>query len=222
MEKVPYASVVGSIMYAMVCTRPDIAHAVGVVSRYISNQGKQHWEAVKWIFRYLRGTTKRVLCFEGKNMVLNGYVDADLAGDLDKRKSTTVYVFPFSGTLVSWASTLQKTVALSTTEAKYIAMTKASKEMIWRQNFLCELRKEQKNSILYSDSQSAIFLVKNPAFHSRTKHIELKYHYIRHLLEKKALQLMKIRGSENPAYMLTKVVTLEKLKLCMASTSLGT
>ncbi|PKI41932.1 hypothetical protein CRG98_037682 [Punica granatum] len=207
MEKTPYASAVGSIMYAMVCTRPDIAYAVGVVSKYMSNPGKQHWEAVKWIFRYLRGTTERALCFEGKNMVLNGYVDVDLAGDLDKRKSTTEYVFTFSDTSISWASKLQKTAALSTTEAEYIAVTEASKEMIWLQNFLCELRKEQKNSILYSDSQSAIFLAKNPAFHSRTKHIELKYYYIRHLLEKKTLQLMKIRG--------------KKLKLCMASTGLG-
>ncbi|PKI57312.1 hypothetical protein CRG98_022311 [Punica granatum] len=121
MKKVPYASAIGSIMYAMVCTRPDIAHAVGVVSRYMSNPGKQHWEEVKWIFRYLRGTTKRALCFEGKNMVLNDYVDVDLAGDLDKRKSTTGYVFTFGGISVSWASKLQKTVALSTTEAEYIA-----------------------------------------------------------------------------------------------------
>ncbi|PKI50103.1 hypothetical protein CRG98_029499 [Punica granatum] len=123
MEKTHYASAVGSIMYAMVCTKPDIAHAWGVVSRYMSNPGKQHWEAIKWIFIYLQGTTERALCFEGENMVLNGYVDADLAGDLDKRKSTTEYVFTFSGASVSWASKLQKTVALSTTEAEYIAMT---------------------------------------------------------------------------------------------------
>lgn len=221
MSKTPYASAVGSLMYAMVCTRPDIAHAVGVVSRYMSSPGKQHWEAVKWVFRYLRGTCDRSLCFEGKHTDLNGYVDADLAGDLDGRKSTTGYVFTLGGTAISWGSKLQKVVALSTTEAEYIAVTEASKEMVWLQNFLGELGKGQTNSILYSDSQSAIFLAKNPAFHSRTKHIELKYHYIRYLLEKKTLQLVKIPGSENPADMLTKVVTLEKLKLCMASTGLG-
>ena len=121
-----------------------------------------------------------------------------------------------------WTSKLQKTVALSTTEAEYVAATEASKEMVWLQSFLDELGKENKSSRLYSDSQSAIFLAKNPAFHSRTKHVELKYHYIRHLVEMKILQLEKILGSENPADMFTKVVTLEKLKLCIASIGLET
>jgi transposase InsO family protein len=221
MQKTPYASAIGSLMYAMVCTRPDIAHAVGVVSRFMSNPGRKHWEAVKWVLRYLRSTTDQALCFEGKEIVLAGYVDSDFASsDLEKRRSTTGYVFTLGGTAVSWASKLQKVVALSTTEAEYIGVTEASKEMVWLQNFLRELGKEQGNSILYSDSQSAIHLAKNPAFHSRTKHIEVKYHFIRHLLEKKTLQLEKILGSKNPADMLTKVVTLEKLKLCMASAGL--
>ncbi|XP_047978661.1 1,8-cineole synthase, chloroplastic-like [Salvia hispanica] len=206
MKKVPYASAIGSIMYAMVCTRPDIAQAVGVVSRFMGDPGKQHWEAVKWILRYLRGTTERVLCFNGKNVELAGYVDADLASnDLDGRRSTTGYVFTYGGTAISWTSKLQKTVALSTTEAEYVAATEASKEMVWLQSFLDELGKENKSSRLYSDSQSAIFLAKNPAFHSRTKHVELKYHYIRHLVEMKILQLEKILGSENPADMFTKI-----------------
>ena len=192
MKKTPYASTVGSIMYDMTCTRPDIAHAMRVVSRYMSNPGKQHWEAVKWILRYLRGTKDRVLCFKGKGLELHGYVDSDLAGDLDRRKSTTGYVFTMGGTTVTWASKLQKVVALSTIEAEYIAMTEASKEMVWLQNFLFELGKGRNNSVLHSDSQSTIHLAKNPAFHSRTKHVELKYHYIRELLEKGTLQLVKI------------------------------
>ena len=102
MENIPYASAIGSIMYAMICTRPDIAHAVGVVSRFMSKPGRQHWEAVKWIMRYLKGTTDRVLCFAGKELTLTGYVDADLAGsDLDKRRSTSGYVFTFGETAVS-------------------------------------------------------------------------------------------------------------------------
>ncbi|MCY6488237.1 hypothetical protein, partial [Actinobacillus pleuropneumoniae] len=88
MSKVPYASAVGSLMYAMVCTRPDIAHAVGVVSRYMNNPGKEHWMAVKWILRYLKGTTNQALCFDGSNISLQGYVDADMAGDGDDRRST--------------------------------------------------------------------------------------------------------------------------------------
>jgi hypothetical protein len=91
MSKVPYASTIGSLMYAMVCTRSDIAHAVGVVSRYMSNPRKQHWEAVKWIFQYLRGTSDMPLCFTGADLKLQGYVDVDLAGDVDSRKSTTEF-----------------------------------------------------------------------------------------------------------------------------------
>lgn len=89
MAKVPYASVVGSLMYAMVCTRPDIAQAVGVVSRFMNNPGKEHWRAVKWIPRYLKGTTDLALCYGGSEIRLQGYVDSDMAGDLDDRKSTT-------------------------------------------------------------------------------------------------------------------------------------
>ena len=97
MSTIPYSSAVGSLMYLMVCTRPDIAHAVGVVSRFLSNPGKVHWEAVKWIFRYLRGTSKMCLSFGTSQPVLEGFTDADMAGDLDDRKSTSGYVFTFAG-----------------------------------------------------------------------------------------------------------------------------
>jgi hypothetical protein len=158
MSRVPYSSAVGSLMYAMVCTRPDIAYAVGVVSRYMNNPGKEHREAVKWILRYLRGTTTHALCFGGSDTFLQGYVDSDMAGDKDSRRSTTGYVFTIGGTTVSWISKLQKVVALSTTEAEYVAATEASKEMIWLQRFMEELGKKQKNNRLYCDSQSAIHL----------------------------------------------------------------
>jgi hypothetical protein len=211
MSRVPYSSAVGSLMYAMVCTRPDIAHAVGVVSRYMNNPGKEHWEAVKWILRYLRGTTTHALCFGGSDTFLQGYVDSDMAGDKDSRRSTTGYVFTIGGTTVSWISKLQKVVALSTTEAEYVAATEASKEMIWLQRFMEELGKKQENNKLYCDSQSAIHLAKNSAFHSKTKHIQLRYHFIRSALEDGQLKLEKIHTSQNPTDMLTKGVTREKL-----------
>ncbi|KAL8157159.1 hypothetical protein AgCh_002026 [Apium graveolens] len=204
MAKVPYASAVGSLMYAMVCTRPDIAHAVGVVSRFMSNPGREHWEAVKWLLRYLKGTSKVALCFSKKDVILEGFSDADLGGCLDTRKSTTGYIFTLDGTAVSWMSRLQKSVALSTTEAEYMAISEASKEMIWLKNFLEELGKKQADSALYSDSQSAIHLAKNPVFHARTKHIQLRYHFTRELISNGTLSLKKILGSKNPADMLTK------------------
>ena len=106
MAKVPYSSAVGSLMYAMMCTRPDIAHAIGVVSRFLENPGKEHWEAVKWILGYLRGTTRDCMCFKGSDPILKGYTNADMAGDLDNRKSTTGYLFTFSGGAISWKSKL--------------------------------------------------------------------------------------------------------------------
>ena len=118
MAKVPYASTIGSLMYAMVCTRPDIAHAVGAVSRFMTNPGKQHWEAVKWILRYLCGTTDKCLCFRKGELRLQGFADADFAGEVDHWRSTTGYVFTLGTTAVSWVSQIQKIVALSTTEAE--------------------------------------------------------------------------------------------------------
>jgi len=220
MSKVPYASTVGSLTYAMVCTRPDIAHAVGVVSRFLSNLEKEHYEGVKWILRYLKGTSKMHLSFRRSNLTLQGFFDADLGGDLDSRKSTTGYIFTLGGTTISWKSKLQGRFSLSTTEDEYVAISKVAKEMIWLKNLLKELGKGQDESPLFSDSQNATCLAKNPILHSRCKHIELKYHFIRNLINDGDLFLLKIPGAENIADMLTKTVTTTKLRLCIASTGL--
>ena len=158
MIKVPYASTIGSLMYVMVCTRPSIAHAVGVMSRFMSRPRKQNWEVVKWILRYLKGLSDTYLCFTGASLKLQGYVDADFAGDIDSRKSIIGFVFTLDGTAISWASNLKKIITLSATEAEYVAATKARKEMIWLHGFLDELGKKQEMGILHSDNQSAIFL----------------------------------------------------------------
>ena len=221
MSKIPYASAVGSLMYAMVCTRPDIAHSVGVVSRFLANPGKKHWEAVKWILRYLKGTSHHCLCFGNNEIMLEGFADADMAGDVNTRKSTTGYVYTFAGAAVSWVSKLQKVVALSTTEAEYIAATEVCKEMLWMQRFLGELGIKQDKYVLHCDSQSAIHLAKNPAFHSKTKHIDLRYHWIRQVLEEGKLQLEKIHTDENPADMFTKILPKTKQELCRRLVGLG-
>ncbi|KAK9146217.1 hypothetical protein Sjap_006120 [Stephania japonica] len=93
MSRKPYASAVGRLMFAMICTRPDIAQAVGVISRYMANPGREHWNAVKRILRYIKGTSNVALCYGGSDFIVSGYVDSDYAGDLDKSKSTTGYVF---------------------------------------------------------------------------------------------------------------------------------
>lgn len=214
MEKVPYASAVGSLMYAMVCTRPDIAHAVGVVSRFLSNPGREHWNAVKWIMRYLRGTSNFTLSFGSGKPVLVGYTDSDMAGDVDSRKSTSGYLLIFSGGAVSWQSRLQKCVALSTAEAEFIAATEACKEMLWMKQFLSELGFKQTKYVLFCDNQSAIHLAKNSTFHARSKHIDVRYHWIRDTLNNELLELEKIHTDDNGSDMLTKGLPREKLEVC--------
>ncbi|XP_075474543.1 secreted RxLR effector protein 161-like [Primulina tabacum] len=142
MMKIPYASATGSIMYGMVSTRPDIAYASSLISRYMSNPGHEHWRAVKWVLRYLKGAYEVGLNY---NNIWNtsekvcGYVDADFAGDKDQRRSQTGYTFTLYGNTVSWKSTLQPIVALSTTESEYIAVTEAFKEALWIKGLVEEL-----------------------------------------------------------------------------------
>ena len=123
-------------MYGMFCTRPKISHAVGVLSRFMSNPGKEQWTAVKRVFRYLRGTSDYGLCYQGRPglermLDIRGFVDADWAGDLDQRISTSGYVFSLFGGAISWMSKRQSVVALSTIEAEYMESTHASKEVVW-------------------------------------------------------------------------------------------
>eukprot|EP00253_Pinus_taeda_P026484 PITA_26484 len=172
MSRVPYASAVDNLMHVMVCTRPDIAHAVGVLSRFMSKPGKEHWTTEKQVFRYLCGTSDYGLCYQGRprlDRVLDicGFVDVNSAGDLDQRRSTSGYVFNLFGGAVSWISKKQFVVALSTTEAEYMGATHASKEVFWLQRLCSSTGLVQGAIRIYCDSQSAIFLANNHAYHSR-------------------------------------------------------
>ena len=136
----------------MVCTRPDITHAVGVVSWFLTNLGKVHCGAAKWILRYLRGTSKVCLCFGSGEPMLEGYTDSDRVGDVDSRKSISGFMMTFAGGAVSWQSKPQKCVALSTTEVEYITITEGCKETLWMRKFLEELGLKQEKYVVYSDS----------------------------------------------------------------------
>ena len=199
MKGIPYASACGSLMYAMVATRPDIAHAVGVVCRFMADPGRAHWEAIKSIMRYLKGTKSKCICYGKGQMELQGFCDSDMAGDVDTRKSTSGYVFTLAGGAVSWCSRLQRIVALSTTEAEYISATEASKEAIWLARLCSEFGLPDKAPVLGCDSQSAICLAKNAMFHARTKHIDVRYHFIREVLEDGLVTLIKVNTSQNLA-----------------------
>ena len=139
MRKVPCASVVGSLMYVMVCTTPYITHAFGVINWFLTNPMREHWEVVKWILRYLRGTSRVCLCFGNGKVVLDGYTDSNMAGDVDSKKSISGFLMTFARGIVSWKSKLQKCVALSTIKANYIAITEGCKEALGMRKLLEEL-----------------------------------------------------------------------------------
>ncbi|KAK2425531.1 secreted RxLR effector protein [Trifolium repens] len=217
MSKVPYVSAVGCLMYAMVCTRPDLAPVVSQVCKFMSKPGKHHWEAVKWIFRYLKGTTGHGIMFSSEKCdpSVVGYVDSHYAGDMDDRRSTTGYVFTLAGGPICWKSSVQSIVAMSTTEAKYMAVAEAAKEALWLTGLVKELGVEQGGVQLHCDSQSVIYLAKNQVYHARTKHIDVRFHKIRELLTTGQIVLEKVHTSENAADMLTKPVTSDKFKHCL-------
>ncbi|XP_042983134.1 secreted RxLR effector protein 161-like [Carya illinoinensis] len=218
MHQIPYASIVGSVMYATVCTRPDLIYAVSVVSRFMSNPVKAHWQAIKWLLRYISGTTVLGLKY-GNNVKegceLEGFVDADYAGSVDTRKSLTGYVFTAFGGAISWKSNLQSVVALSTTEVEYIALTEAIKEAIWLNGISHELGIFKGNITIHCDNQSSIHLAKNQVFHERSKHIDVRLHFVRDVIESREVRVEKIPKEENPSDMMTKSLPLAKFKHCL-------
>ena len=189
----------------------------------MANSGKVHWQAVTWIMRYLKGTSDVGLVY-GKNIdkFVNGkvndrsinvigYVDSDYAGDLDKLRSLTGYAFTLCGSTVSWKATLQSIVTLSTTEAEYVAATEAVKEAIWLIGLVGELGMQVKESTIYCDSQSAIHLTRNPMYHERTKHIDVRMHFIRDVVALGTVTVKKIPTADN----LTNPVPTSKFRHCL-------
>jgi hypothetical protein len=185
-----YRSVIGSLRY-LVNTRPDIAHAVGIASRYMEAPSTSHWAVVKQILRYLQGTLSYGCRYKaGGETVLTGYSDSDFAGDIDDRKSTMGVVFFLGDNLVTWSAQKQKTVALSSCEAEYVAASTAACQGIWLNRLVKNLSgRAQPKFKLLIDNQSAIELCKNPVQHGRSKHIDPKYHHIRECIENGELEV---------------------------------
>jgi hypothetical protein len=211
-----YQSAVGSLMYAMLGTRPDLAYAVSVVSRFASNPTEAHMNAVKRIFRYIKGTVGFGLIFRGTIGPLTGYTDSDWAGDADTRRSTSGYVFHIGSAAISWSSKRQPTVSLSSCEAEYIGQTNATKEAIWLRGFLRQIHPDLDQgpgaTIIYGDNQGAIALAKNPQFHARTKHIDIQHHFVREKVAEGHVDLQYISTSEQVADGLTKALCRDKFE----------
>lgn len=214
-----YQQAIGSLMYLMVQTRPDIAYAVSTLAQFSSNPNDVHWYAVKRIFRYLKGTLDLGIEYSGnakQASELIGFSDADYAGDRDTRRSTSAFVFMLSGGPITWTSKKQTSVALSTCEAEYMAMSKASTEAMWLRKLLHETDFSTPSSppqtnldievkpVLYADNQGAIALATSPVFHNKTKHIENQYHYIRERLTEGSIEVNHISTDDMIADGLTK------------------
>lgn len=203
----PYREAIGSSMYLMVATRPDIAFAIGVVSRFMEQPTEAHVNAVKRIMRYIKGTVKYGIRFDARaGKVLIGSSDADYAGDTETRRSTSGRVIMFCGGAVSWGSERQKSVSLSTTESEYNAGSDAVKELIWLIRLISDLTGIEGKPELNMDSQGAIRLVKNPEFNKRTKHIDIRYHFIREKYEEGNFHLNYVPTDEQLADIFTKAL----------------
>lgn len=208
MANVPYQEAVGSLLFLAQVTRPDIQYAVSSVSRFNSNPGRAHWLAVKRIFRYLKGTMDKRLQFHRTvdDDTLIGYCDADYGSDTLDRRSVTGYLFLLQGGAVSWNSKKQSTVALSTTEAEYMAMSSATQEAIWLRSLHHELFGEKRMCIIRCDNKGAIHLANTTAHHPRTKHIDLRHHFIRDKVSNGSVKFEYVKTTEMCADFLTKPV----------------
>lgn len=226
-DRVPFQELIGSLMYLSVTTRPDISFAVSFLSQYNNCYTIEHWEAAKRVLRYLQGT-KAICLILSKCSVkacLQGFADADWANDVDRR-SYTGYVFKYGDNIVSWGCYKQTCVALSSTEAEYIALSEACRESVSLRALLAELVggvdcvtlcNSNKEIDLYNDNQSAQKLAVNAVYHKRTKHIDVKYHYVRELLEQKLVVLKYLPTEHMVADIFTKSLPVFKHNYCVTN-----
>jgi len=226
MASVPMRNLVGSINYLAMCTRPDIQQAVSRVARFVSNPGQAHWTAGLHVLKYLKGTYNMKVMFgetEGRdgNILLTGYCDSDYAGNLDDRKSTSGYMFMMNNGPVSWASRLQRVTATSTVEAEYVALCEAVKEACYLRQVLFDMGFKQADpTVIHVDNAGSIQLAQNAGYHSRTKHMDVRFHYIREKIQDKTVRLKYIPTEDNTADILTK--PLECNKFCKHRTTFMT
>src|SRR5579871_5230273 len=215
-NKKEYKSVIRALNYLIVMTRSDIVTTVGIVSRYMKKTGKIYWLAIKRILRYLKGTVNYGLVFEKRNrdICLEVYCDADYAGYLDDRKSTSGYILILGETVVNWKSVKQECTALSTLEVEYISTATATKEVIWMRRLLNELGFKQGVTVMKTDNEGAKNLANNNMISKRSKHIDTRYYYIRDVLKEGDIKLVHCAGRDNTADVFTKAIPLPRFREC--------
>ena len=211
-SQLKYSQIIGSLMYLMNCTRPDIAYAISKLSRYTSNPGEDHWKAIIRVLRYLRFTRDHGLNFTRYPAVLEGYCDANWISDTKDSKSTSGYVFTLGGAAVSWKSTKQTCIARSTMESEFIALDKAGEEAEWLRHFLEDIPmwpKPVPAICIHCDSQSAIGRAQNHMYNGKSRHIRRRHNTVRQLLSNGIISIDYIKSKENIADPLTKGLTKE-------------
>lgn len=207
---VPYQQLIGCLMYLAVLTRPDIAFSVSYLSQFNNCFNDSHWKYAKRVLRYLVGTKGYSLLFSKENLDIQGFVDADWASNSLDRKSYTGYVFKLNGSVISFESVKQKTVALSSMEAEYMAMSEATKEAIYLQNLIHELTGKKECIQIFNDNRSALYLSANATYHKRSKHIDIRHHFVRDAISKNLIKVDYLRTDEMPIDILTKGLDSEK------------
>ncbi|THH04538.1 hypothetical protein EW146_g10151 [Bondarzewia mesenterica] len=211
MRNVPYQEAIGSVMYAALAARPDICFAVTYLSQFMQNPRRPHWEAAKRLFRYLKGTRELWLVLGVEQCSIEGFSDADHARQ-EHRHSISGYVFLFDGGAVSWSSKKQPIIAQSSTEAEYVAMAHATKEALWMRMFLGDILSPLSAPIIvYGNNLSAISLAKNDTFHTRTKHIDVRYHFICDIVNKNLIELCYCPTGDMAADGFMKPLTRQKI-----------
>ena len=206
MDDKPYRPILGSVMWGQLATRPDLSFAVSLLSRFQANPGIEHWKALMHVIGYVKNTIDYGLTYSRDGDISpTAFVDADYGGCRDTRRSTSGYVFTMAGGAVSWSSKRQATVALSTVEAEYVAMSRCAQQMVWMQNWLDEVEVEHVlPGLMKGDSRGAIALTKNTKDHGKIKHINIRHHYIRELVKSGAISLEQIPSAANLADLFTK------------------
>ncbi|KAL0373402.1 UNVERIFIED_CONTAM: Retrovirus-related Pol polyprotein from transposon TNT 1-94 [Sesamum radiatum] len=206
---IPYALAVGSIQYAVQCSRPDVAFALSVTSRYQACAGEAHWTTFKTIFKYLRRTKDIFLIYGGGELILEGYSDASFQFDEDNAKSQSGFVFKLNGGVVAWKSSKQDITADSTTEAEYIVASKEAKEAVCMKNFIQELGVVPSIAepvVIFCDNNGAITQAKEPRSHHRSKHILRRYHLLREMVGRDDVRMDRVTSIENMEDPSTKLV----------------
>lgn len=210
-----FKQLVGSLMYLTV-TRPDLMYGVCLISRFMTNPRMSHWLAAKRILRYLKGTIELGIFYrrsESSSTRLMAFTDSDYAGDLDDRRSTTGCVFLIGSGAISWASKKQPVVALSTTEAEYIAAAFCACQCVWIRRILEKIRAEEESAtVIHCDNSSTIALSKHPVLHGKSKHIEVRFHYLRELVNGKTVKMEYCATKNQVADIFTKPLKLEQFE----------